>query len=81
MVDDGQEFSSLAEFVGLTRAIDLAMAPYGNLSPDTSDLVTANVDAAATAWSSLLPASKKTVQRADGSCDAVLFKANALLLA
>ena len=81
MEDDGEEFSSLAEFVGLTKAIDLALAPRCNSSFDTSALVAANVDAAATAWSSLLPASKKRLQRADGSFDEVLFKANALLLA
>lgn len=81
MGDDGVEFSSLAEFVGLTRAIDLALAPRCNSDCDTSAFITANVDAVAAAWSSLLPASKKRLQRADGSFDEVLFKANALLLA
>ena len=71
----------MAELVGLTRAIDLALTPRSNSDCDMSALVAANVDAVATGWSSLLPTSKKKLQRSDGSFDEVLFKANALLLA
>ncbi|KAH8804596.1 putative C6 transcription factor [Xylogone sp. PMI_703] len=81
-MDDGaQEFSSFAEFVGLTRALDVALAPCCNFELDTIADVSMNVDAAVTAWSSLLPTSKKSFQRRDGSFDELLFNANALILA
>ncbi|KAK9319415.1 hypothetical protein V1517DRAFT_332637 [Lipomyces orientalis] len=79
MDDDGQEFSSFAELVGLTRSLDLALAPRRNLDFDTTTAVCANVDASVTAWTSLLPASKKDIVRQDGSFDEVLFKANAII--
>src|SRR6187402_3729251 len=81
MADDGRGFSSLAELIGLARAIELALGSRCTSDSDTRDLVTTSVDAATTAWSSLLPPSKKRLQRADGSIDEILFKANALLLA
>ncbi|KAK9236431.1 hypothetical protein V1525DRAFT_217702 [Lipomyces kononenkoae] len=79
MDDEGQEFSSFAELVGLTRSLDLALAPRRNLDFDTTTAVCANVDAAVTSWTSLLPASKKEIVRLDGSFDEVLFKANAII--
>lgn len=79
MGDEGLEFSSFAEFVGLTRSLDLALATRRNLDFDTTTAVCANVDAAVTAWSSLLPASKKETVRHDGSFDEIIFKANAII--
>lgn len=81
MGDECEEFSSFGQLVGLTRALDVAMAPFSNSDSDTVASICANVDATFTAWSSLLPASKKVLQRRDGSFDEILFIANAVILA
>ncbi|EAW14986.1 putative C6 transcription factor [Aspergillus clavatus NRRL 1] len=72
-------FSSFAELVGLTRSLDLALAPRKDLDIKNVTAVSANVDATVASWTSLLPPSKKTVFRPDGTLDEVLFKANAIL--
>lgn len=79
MGDGAKEFSSFAELVGLTKSFDVALAPLCTSDFDTKTAVSANIDAAVTAWSSLLPSSKKTLQRPDGSIDEILFKAHAII--
>lgn len=80
MDDEDQGFSSFAELIGLTRSLDVALAARHNVDFDTTTAVCGNVDATVTAWSSLLPASKKGIMRLDGSFDELLFKANAIIL-
>ncbi|KAL3473872.1 hypothetical protein BJX99DRAFT_272046 [Aspergillus californicus] len=60
MDDTERGFSSLAELVGLTRALDLALAARQDMDISNAPVISANADASVTAWRSLLPASKKT---------------------
>ncbi|GFF43763.1 uncharacterized transcriptional regulatory protein C530.05 [Aspergillus udagawae] len=76
---DEREFSSFAEMVGLTRSLDLALASRKDLDMKNINTVCANVDAIHVSWTSLLPPSKKTVFRPDGSLDEILFKAHAII--
>jgi hypothetical protein len=76
---DEREFSSFAEMVGLTRSLDLALAARKDLDMKNITTVCANVDAIHVSWTSLLPASKRTVFRPDGSLDEILFKAHAII--
>jgi hypothetical protein len=76
---DEREFSSFAEMVGLTRSLDLALASRKDLDIKNINTVCANVDAIHVSWTSLLPPSKKTVFRSDGSLDEILFKAHAII--
>ncbi|KAH1563921.1 hypothetical protein KXW50_004334 [Aspergillus fumigatus] len=76
---DEREFSSFAEMVGLTRSLDLALAARKDLDLKIITTVCANVDAIHVSWTSLLPASKRTVFRPDGSLDETLFKAHAII--
>lgn len=78
MGDEKQGFSSFAELVGLARALDMALVPRTNADFSTADVV-ANVDAAVTAWSNLLPVSKNRLQQADGSFDEAIFQAKAVV--
>ncbi|RLL98732.1 hypothetical protein CFD26_106194 [Aspergillus turcosus] len=77
--DDEHEFSSFAELVGLTRSLDLALASRQDLDIKNISTVCANVDTIHVSWTSLLPPSKKTVFRSDGSLDEILFKAHAII--
>ncbi|KAL2811989.1 hypothetical protein BJX63DRAFT_432995 [Aspergillus granulosus] len=77
--DDDRVFSSFAEFVGLTRSLDLALRARKNMTIATAPAVCANTDACVTAWRSLLPQSKRDLVRADGSFDELLFKANMII--
>ncbi|KAF7163905.1 hypothetical protein CNMCM6106_000677 [Aspergillus hiratsukae] len=76
---DEREFSSFAEMVGLTRSLELALASRQDLDIKNISTVCANVDAIHVSWTSLLPPSKKTVFRPDGSLDEILFKAHAII--
>lgn len=76
---DEREFSSFAEMVGLTRSLDLALAARKDLDLKIITTVCANVDAIHVSWTSLLPASKRTVFRPGGSLDETLFKAHAII--
>ncbi|GFF45245.1 hypothetical protein IFM62136_00204 [Aspergillus lentulus] len=76
---DEREFSSLAEMVGLTRSLDLALAARKDLDMKNITTVCANIDAIHVSWTSLLPASKRTVFRPNGSLDEILFKAHAII--
>ncbi|KAF2110455.1 hypothetical protein BDV96DRAFT_202238 [Lophiotrema nucula] len=74
------DFSSFAQLIGFTRGINKALvnARYGDI--ENAKLVCANADVMMTAWCSLLPKSKRTLLRGDGSLDELLFKANMLML-
>ncbi|KAL3488381.1 hypothetical protein BJX62DRAFT_212023 [Aspergillus germanicus] len=77
--DEDRVFSSYAEFVGLTRSLDLALAARKNMTIATAPAVCANTDATVTAWRSLLPPSKRDLVRKDGTFDELLFKANIII--
>lgn len=73
---EGQDFSSFAHLVGLTRGLDLAFQafrPNGIASPRH---VYGLVDTCIAAWCALLPPKKRNLLRDDGTVDHQLFMAN-----
>lgn len=72
-------FSSLAELVGLTRGLYLALACDGESVPDKYSSTCLNADISMTGWYSLLPPSKQRIFRPDGSFDEMMFKAQFIM--
>ncbi|KAF2264379.1 hypothetical protein CC78DRAFT_533238 [Lojkania enalia] len=73
------EFSSFAQLIGFTRGINHVLANRRLADIENAKSICANADTMMTAWCSLLPQSKRTLLRTDGSVDELLFKANILM--
>lgn len=72
-------FSSYAELVGLTRGIDQALSMGNTSNVRLYTDMCRNSDTSIRAWYSLLPSTKRTLIRADGSVDEVMFKAQFIM--
>ncbi|KAJ5378123.1 uncharacterized protein N7496_005532 [Penicillium cataractarum] len=77
--DDEVGFSSYAELIGLTRGIDQALSPGATSDVQLYSSMCSNSDTSVTAWHSLLPNSKRTILRPDGTVDEVMFKAEFIM--
>ncbi|XHG05009.1 hypothetical protein AWENTII_008261 [Aspergillus wentii] len=75
---DEMEFSSYAELIGLTRGIDMALSSSSS-NIQIYNSMCAKSDTSMAAWHSLLPSSKRSLIRPDGSLDEVMFKAQFIM--
>ncbi|GAB7365827.1 hypothetical protein MBLNU230_g7159t1 [Neophaeotheca triangularis] len=77
--DEGVEFSSFAELIGLTRGLYLALSCDGEPAPNKYLSICTNIDISMTGWYSLLPPSKQCVLRSDESLDEMMFMAQFIM--
>lgn len=75
---DEMEFSSYAELIGPTRGIDIALSSSSS-NIQIYNSMCAKSDTSMAAWHSLLPSSKRSLIRPDGSLDEVMFKAQFIM--
>ncbi|KAJ6025958.1 hypothetical protein N7444_013637 [Penicillium canescens] len=73
--EEDTEFSSYAELIGLTLAVDRALSPGSTTDPQLYIAMASASDTSIRAWYSLLSPSKREPIRPDGSIDEVMFKA------
>ncbi|KAF2728467.1 hypothetical protein EJ04DRAFT_581323 [Polyplosphaeria fusca] len=73
------EFSSFAQLVGFTRGVNRVLIHGRSGDVEQAMVICAQADTMMTAWCNLLPKSKKSLLRDDGSVDELLFKANILM--
>lgn len=73
--EDDIGFSSFAELVGLTRALDLVLQRYVRID-ENMVTICSQVDISLSAWHSLLPRAKRSLLDDKGQLDVQLFKAN-----
>ena len=77
--DDGNDFSSFAQLIGLTRSLNTIFSCGRRSDPASASTLAANFDASVMGWSSLLLQSKRRLLRFDGTLDELLFRANMLV--
>ncbi len=77
--DDGREFSSFAQLIGLARTLDTVFFRGRQSDSDAASALAADLDASIMGWHSLLAQSKHELLRVDGTIDEHLFRANMLL--
>jgi hypothetical protein len=73
------EFSSFAQLIGFTRGINRVLQEGRSDDVEKTTAICARTDTMMTAWCNLLPKSKRSLLREDGSVDELMFKANMLM--
>ena len=77
--DDGEEFSSFAQYIGLARCLDTIFLSSNQGDLETLSAQTVNFNASIMGWYSLLPHSKRKLLKGDGALDRNIFKANMVI--
>ena len=77
--DDGREFSSFAELVGLVRSLSTVFSRGRRPDSDSASTIAADFDASMMGWRSLLVQSERRILQIDGTIDEHLFRATMLM--
>ncbi|KAG8527475.1 uncharacterized protein KY384_007627 [Bacidia gigantensis] len=77
--NNGEQFLSFAQLVGLVRSLDTVFSNGRKSDPSFISTLTTDFDASIMGWYSLLPQSKRKLLRTKGKLDEQLSRANMLI--